>query len=119
MYTIDMNSRKVKDVFDEAEKWIAEREEVKEEVREEYEELRESITALNKTIHKVFSYWETWLRGIVQGVGIAIGSGIVFVILSALLYKIFVYVGLGPEVRGLLPIKNLPTDRIEMQKETQ
>lgn len=104
--------------MDSEEKWLIQRDEVKEEVREEYEELRLAIVDLNENIYDLFSYWKTWLRGIVQGVGIAIGSGIVFVILSALLYQIFTYFGLGPEIRGLLPVKNLPMDRVESRLQT-
>ncbi len=82
--------------------------EIKEEVREEYEELRQSIEKLSHNIKHLFSYWQVWLRGIVQGVGIAIGSGIVFVVLSAVLYQVFTYLGLGASVKDLLPVKNLP-----------
>lgn len=113
MYTVVMKEAKIRSALDDAEEWIVERNEIKEEVREEYEELRLSIVELNKNIKDIFSYWKIWLRGIVQGVGIAIGSGIVFVILSALLYQLFTYFGLGPEVKGLLPVKNLPMDKLE------
>jgi hypothetical protein len=87
---------------------IAIEESVKEEIREEYEELRLSIDKLSSKIGKLFSYSQTFLRGIVQGVGIALGSGVVFVILSALLYQTFSYLGFGSEIKDLLPVKTLP-----------
>lgn len=112
-----MKGTKSQGARDDVEEWLTERDEIKEEVREEYEELRLAVVELNENIHDLFSYWRTWLRGIVQGVGIAIGSSIVFVILSALLYQVFTYFGLGPEIRGLLPIKNLPMDRVESRSQ--
>ena len=88
---------------------LVENETIKEEVREEYEELRLSIERLNHKIASLFSYYQTFLRGVIQGVGIAIGSGIVFVILSALLYQLFAYLGVESGIRDFFPVKNLPS----------
>lgn len=87
---------------------LVENETIKEEVREEYEQLRLSIEKLNHKIASLFSYYQTFVRGVIQGVGIAIGSGVVFVILSALLYQLFSYLGVGSGISNFIPVKNLP-----------
>ena len=88
---------------------IVENETIREEVREEYEELRLTIDRLHRKMASMFSYSQTFLRGIVQGVGIAIGTSIVFVLLSALLFQVFSYFGVGTEIRDLLPVKDFPS----------
>ncbi len=90
------------------EHYSLENEEIKEEVREEYEELRVSINTLTHKIGYLFSYHQSFFRGVVQGVGITIGSGIVFVLLSALLYQVFSYLGFGTSMRSFFPVQDFP-----------
>jgi len=105
---------KIKD-DDSEDELLIENEEIKEEIREEYDDLHDSINNLTYEIRHTFSYWQTLWRGIVQGVGVAVGSGIVFVILSAVLYQLFTYLGLGAEIKELLPVKYLPGESMMVE----
>jgi hypothetical protein len=101
----DMEENKeIKENYDE----LIVEEMVKEEVREEFEELRQSIEKFSHRIGHIFSYYQTFTRGIVQGVGIAIGTSIIFVLLSAFLYQLFTYFDFGSDIKELLPVKHLP-----------